>query len=202
MGEALIPNDTLTWNKVGEVPFNTDNYDPVVGLASNHLHFIDVPGADAGEAHLFVIHYSYFQPEVQKYGEWKQEHGQTASVFKDDNEWQTKFWFIPDSGDQSYLVDVEANTTTTFDGPTIKDSKSDYASTENTLVQLTTTNEVYYLDFSEEDSAKWMQIENTALPIASNNSVIDGGDGGSAAMSATAFTPALLVLLISLIIVT
>ncbi|TIB65178.1 hypothetical protein E3P78_00703 [Wallemia ichthyophaga] len=207
--ESLIPNDTLTWNVVEQPPFTTDDYNPVIGLASNHLHFIDVPGADPGEAHLFVIHYSYFQPEAQKYGDWNQQHGKTASVFKSDNEWQTKFWFIPDSGENSYLIDVESNTTTTFDGPTKKDKKADYASTQDTLVQLTSTSELYYLDFSEEDSAEWKQVENTALPIMSNNSVTknNGGDSNtdsngdstdddSGANSITATLTALIALII------
>ena len=185
VGEDLIPDDELKWKEVGEPPFETDNYEPTIGLASNHLHFIDVPNAKNGEANLFVIHYAYFQPDIQNYGDWEQEHGQTASVFKKDNEWQTKFWFIPDSGKNSYLIDVETNTTTTFDGPVVKDAKASYASSENTLVQLTSTNKLYFLDFDGDDKSEWVEVENSALPLPVNNTENNESNSSSMPVQST-----------------
>lgn len=167
MGEDLLPDDTLTWKKVQEVPFDIDD-NVVIGLASNHLHFINGNGLDKGEAELFVIHYSYFQPEKQTYGDFEQSKGQAVSVFKESKEWQTKFWFLPENLENSYLIDVDKNTTETYEGPSNKDSNSAFTSNDQTLVQLTSANQLYYLDFSSGNSAEWKQIENTALPLPTN----------------------------------
>jgi len=37
------------------------SYVPVMALAQNHIHFLDVPGTTSGSADIFVIHYSYLQ---------------------------------------------------------------------------------------------------------------------------------------------
>lgn len=50
----------IEWNSVQKLGF-PDGYDPVMALAKNHIHFLDVGGDDgdnngAGKAHIFVIH--------------------------------------------------------------------------------------------------------------------------------------------------
>ena len=46
----------LSWVDVQKPSFNTANYEPVMALAQNHVHFLDVPGVAAGSALIFVIH--------------------------------------------------------------------------------------------------------------------------------------------------
>ena len=48
----------LPWNDVQKTPYG-DSYQPVMALAQNHIHFIDVPGTPAGDANIFVIHCAY-----------------------------------------------------------------------------------------------------------------------------------------------
>lgn len=55
-GSLTSANATaLSWVDVGQAPYPAD-YQPVMALAQNHIHFLDVPGAPAGDADIFVIH--------------------------------------------------------------------------------------------------------------------------------------------------
>lgn len=38
---------------------NTAGYQPVIALAQNHVHFMNVPGLQPGSAKIFVIHCMY-----------------------------------------------------------------------------------------------------------------------------------------------
>lgn len=49
-------NAALSWVQVGNPPFDTTNYKPTMALAENHVHFIGVASAPAGDAFIFVIH--------------------------------------------------------------------------------------------------------------------------------------------------
>lgn len=44
----------LGWTDVAKTPYG--DYDPVMALAQNHIHFINVPGTPTGDANIFVIH--------------------------------------------------------------------------------------------------------------------------------------------------
>ena len=48
---------SLSWVDVQKAPYT--NYDPVMALAQNHIHFLNVPGVSAGSANIFVIHCSW-----------------------------------------------------------------------------------------------------------------------------------------------
>ena len=57
MGALTVANSSaLSWVDVGKPSFNTQGYDPVMALAQNHIHFLDVPGLANGDADIFVIH--------------------------------------------------------------------------------------------------------------------------------------------------
>ena len=45
----------LSWTDVEQSPFGA-TYEPVMALAQNHIHFLNVPGTPAGDANIFVIH--------------------------------------------------------------------------------------------------------------------------------------------------
>ena len=95
----------ISWTDVGASPYGSD-YQPVMALAQNHIHFLDVPNVPAGSADIFVIHcefilllvdatwllsvfcssVSYFQPASQAYplpnGTMPATHGQATSFFQ------------------------------------------------------------------------------------------------------------------------
>jgi len=60
MDEIIVAtSDAIAWNDVGTPSFSVDGYDPVMGLAQNHIHFIGAPGLEAGNADIFVIHCTF-----------------------------------------------------------------------------------------------------------------------------------------------
>lgn len=60
MGAETSANSTaLAWTDVEQTPFGS-SYKPVMALAQNHIHFLDVPNVSAGEAKIFVIHCEFF----------------------------------------------------------------------------------------------------------------------------------------------
>ena len=52
----------IEWNIVQELAFPKD-YNPVMALAQNHIHFLDVGSDGPGEARIFVIHCKFFSPK-------------------------------------------------------------------------------------------------------------------------------------------
>jgi hypothetical protein len=105
-------SSTRSWESVATPPFmDTINYtQPVLALAQNHIHFLNI--GQPSQADIFVIHFAYFQPEVQSYpglngaSSFPSTHGQTASVFKGSDAVQTKFAFWPDDKSSTYVIDV------------------------------------------------------------------------------------------------
>lgn len=56
MGSLTTANSSaIEWQDVEKAPL-PDGYQPVMALAENHVHFLDVPGLPAGSANIFVIH--------------------------------------------------------------------------------------------------------------------------------------------------
>jgi hypothetical protein len=160
---------TLSWVDVQKPPF-PDNYQPVMALAQNHIHFLNIPGLPAGTAEIFVIHYSYFQPQPQAYpassgNTFPSTHGQTASFFRSDNTVQQEFAFIPDDGSATYIINVENNSTNTLPGPTTKDPKATYFAGVTSLVQLDAAGVVSFIPYmpgNVSGNSGWTAI--TSLP--------------------------------------
>jgi hypothetical protein len=56
-GNLVAANATaLAWTDVEAAQIKTDGYQPVMAIAQNHVHFLDVPGNSAGQASIYVIH--------------------------------------------------------------------------------------------------------------------------------------------------
>lgn len=56
MGLLKAANSTpVAWVDVEQAPYSS-SYQPVMALAQNHIHFLDIPGVPAGSADIFVIH--------------------------------------------------------------------------------------------------------------------------------------------------
>ncbi|KIK66162.1 hypothetical protein GYMLUDRAFT_38686 [Collybiopsis luxurians FD-317 M1] len=174
-------SSSIAWTDVEKAGFDTTNYQPVMALANNHVHFLDVPGVAAGSADIFVIHFSYFQPQSQPYGNFPAQHGQTASIFQPTSNGQVQqaFAFIPDDGSATYIIDVISNTTTSMAGPSTKDSSATYFASDAAIVQLTSSgavNWIPYTNSSSDSSASWSTVKNL-VSVAPTSSA---GSSGSA----------------------
>ena len=49
-------NSPIAWTDVGPTPYGPSYNQPVMALANNHIHFIDVPNVPSGSIDIFVIH--------------------------------------------------------------------------------------------------------------------------------------------------
>ncbi|KAF8341863.1 hypothetical protein F5887DRAFT_975338 [Amanita rubescens] len=168
MGLLKAANSTpIPWNYIQQLPFAT-NYQPVMAIAQNHVHFLNVPGLPNGSADIFVIHYSYLQPQPQSYGDFPNAYGQATSFFQNVGV-QQQFAFIPEDGSATYVINVEANTTQTLAGPTVKDAGATYFASTTALVQLSSSGTVSYLLFNPNSTsanvnASWNVV--SILPVA------------------------------------
>ncbi|RXW13763.1 hypothetical protein EST38_g12091 [Candolleomyces aberdarensis] len=175
--KAAVPGE-LTWNDVQKPDLGIEgsgaSYEPVLALAQNHVHFLGVPGMPAGEAKVFVIHYSFLQPEAQPYGSFPTAHGKVASFFKDTGV-QTQFAYIQDDASSTYVVDVIANTTRTLPGPTTKDPFAQYAASPDSLVQLASEGgKLSFISYNQGSgqAGSWQTI--SAVPAAKNTPETSG----------------------------
>jgi len=174
MGSMKTANSTpISWNDV-QNPQLGDGYQPVMALAQNHIHFLNVPGVPAGSAKIFVIHFSFLQPQPQPYGQFPATHGQAASFFMDSGV-QQEFAFIPDDGSATYVINVETNTTQTLKGPTPKDPMATYFASTDSLVQLTSSGSVSFLPYtpgtaSANTAASWSTVNKLPALAASGSS--------------------------------
>ncbi|TFK90320.1 hypothetical protein K466DRAFT_638163 [Polyporus arcularius HHB13444] len=187
LGEQTVAkSDALSWTDVQTTPYGSD-YDPTMALAQNHIHFIGVPDVPAGSVDIFVIHFSFFQPQPQSYSgasAFPATHGQTASFFQSEGV-QQEFAFIPDDGSMTYVINVENNSTSTLAGPTSKDPKAQYAASITALVQLDSTGAVSFIPYKQGDAstnsaAKWATVAKIAAVAPAGTSASGTGSGASA----------------------
>jgi len=194
MGALKAANSTpLSWVDDEQAPYPS-GYQPVMAIAQNHVHFLNVPGVPAGSADIFVIHYSYFQPQPQAYplpdgSAFPASYGQATSFFQDSGV-QQEFAFIPQDSSAVYVINVETNTTQSLAGPTIKDPKATYFASTDSLVQLTSNGAVYFLPYQEgntstNSAATWSSVSilASAAPPSTASSTPSGSASGSAAGS-------------------
>ncbi|KAI0777746.1 hypothetical protein BD413DRAFT_602043 [Trametes elegans] len=193
MGELKEADSTQrSWEDVQKSPY-PDDYKPVMALAQNHVHFINVPGVESGSADIFVIHFSFFQPQAQAYplpdgSAFPSSHGQATSFFQAEGV-QQEFAFIPDDGSNTYVINVETNTTKTLAGPTAKDANAKYAAGITALVQLDSTGAVSYIPYRQGDDdanskAAWASVAKLASAAPAQSSA-GSGTSGSVTVSST-----------------
>jgi hypothetical protein len=214
MGALTQANgSTLGWEYVDAPAFaqNGAYPSPVMALAQNHIHFLNV--GQAAEVAIFVIHYAFMQPNLQTFAPlenggqgFPSVHGETASIFKGFSEVQQQFAFIPDDGSATYIFDAivrglisvgyngltprcQANTTQKIQAPTNRSTVM-IAASQQELVQMTTSGEVYWIPINPNNSAAnygatWSQI---TLPISlpsSHGSVLSANVTTSVSESVT-----------------
>jgi len=173
---------SIAWNVVQKPDFPQD-YEPVMALAQNHIHFLNVGDNNAGEADIFVIHYSYLQPLAQSYPGDNNEtfpttHGKTTSFFKETGV-QEEFAFIPDDFSGTYVINVENNSTQTLAPPPVKDPGSSYVAGITSLLQLDSTGVTSFLPYvngSTNTTAAWSTVKALAAvaPPQSSSSTSSG----------------------------
>lgn len=204
--QVAAKSDPLKWEEVNKPNFKTDGYDPVMAIADNHIFFLNVPGNGAGETNIFVIHFAYFQPDVQAFkpksgSAFPATGGETASIWQvmgSSPSPQESFAFFPNDGSATYIVNVLSNTTSTIPFPPATPSSgySAYAGSPDTLVQLTPSGELYYHSISSSQtkaskstkssrqsssSGGWSKINNSlwSEPSASSQIAAATAKGGS-----------------------
>ena len=190
---------SIEWNVVQKLDF-AQNYDPVMALAQNHIHFLNVDGNGAGQADIFVIHcellfqctgpsthvhlVSYLQPQPQSYpGDnnmtFPAIHGKTASFFKDTGV-QQEFAFISDDFSATYVINVENNSTQTLAPPPVKDPGSSYVAGITSLLQLDSTGVTSFMPYVPDNdttnTTTWSTVKALAVvaPPQSSSSTSSG----------------------------
>ncbi|KAJ7598611.1 hypothetical protein C8J56DRAFT_848436 [Mycena floridula] len=186
-------SDPIPWITQGAATFTTTGYDkPVMALANNHVHFINVPNVPAGSADIFVIHFAFFQVEPQAYGNFPASHGQTASVFLADGV-QQEFIYIPDDGSATYVINVLTNTTQSLPGPATKDASAMYFAAPDTFVQLTSSGAVSFMPYkagTPSVSTSWTPVQNLASLPSGSTPGGSASSGGSSTGSGSSTTKA------------
>jgi len=183
MGELVAAQSSaLAWGDQNKAEIDTSS-PPVMAVAQNHVFFFGVPGVAAGSTPIFVIHFAFWQAGAQAMGQFPTTHGQATSIFLDQGV-QQEIAFIPDDGSQTYIVNVETNSTQTMPGPSTKDSKAFYFASTSAIVQLASNGAVSWIPFNAKDSsansnAKWSSVANLAAVAPPS------GNGGSSGNSAS-----------------
>jgi len=194
MGLLKSANSTpIAWTSDEQTPYPS-GYQPVMALAQNHIHFLDVPGVAAGSADIFVIHFSYFQPLSQAYplangGAFPATYGQATSFFQDSGV-QQEIAFIPEDSSAVYVINVETNTTQQLAGPTIKDPKATYFASTNSLVQLSSNGTVSFLPYQENSTstnaaASWSIVKLLASAAPPSSTTTSPGTKSTSGSSST-----------------
>ncbi|KAG8698539.1 hypothetical protein FRC08_005850 [Ceratobasidium sp. 394] len=191
----------VAWGATNAPNFDASGYTPVMGLAQNHIHFLN-HGTGEGLANIFVIHFAYWQPEVQYYapgnnaGSFPQKHGQVASFFAGDVSVQKRFAFVPDDLSKTYIIDVDKNTTTVLPAPPASPGFASnpaglmgrLATSPSALVYLSPANELHYIGVDQNNVAAaagnpWAPISSSELVAAA---AVDPAATTSAPASGTA----------------
>jgi hypothetical protein len=177
-------NGSSEWTEVGTPSFSTDGA-VTAALANNHINYFGVPGTAAGSANIFVIHFSYFQPEAQAYptlnggATFPDQAGQAVSFPTEGNTSPQSMLFVPDDFSQSYVVthwtnlgDYNSqdnrpmaaelvNSTQILPAPESKDKAASYACSPTDCAQIDSEGNLYFIqnalgtDFAVSSSAAW-----------------------------------------------
>jgi len=187
----------IAWEVTNSPTFNgASSYVPVMGLAQNHIHFLNTQTAE-GLANIFVIHFAFWQPDLQYYaagnnaGTFPQKHGQVASFFAGDVSVQKRFAFLPDDMSNVYVVDVEKNTTTVYPAPPASAGFATnpaglmgrLSASPGALVYLSPANELHYMGVDQNNLNTiypWATISSSELVAAA------AADPGSSSVAASA----------------
>jgi hypothetical protein len=131
---------------------------------------------------------NFFQPDVQSYPgstNFPETHGQVTSLFQPDGKGvQQEFAFIPDNGQNTFVINVENNSTAALAAPPSADPSARYFGGVTALVQLTGDGAINYLPYqqgqeSANSGAKWAPVANLAAVAPASSSSTPSGSGGA-----------------------
>lgn len=171
--------------------------------------YFGVPDTAAGSANVFVIHYAYFQPEVQAFpttgsgSAFPDTVGQAVSLPTSENSTPYQMLFVPEDFSGAYLVshwtdlgnysitsdspmDLSLiNSTQAFPTPSSKDTNAAYACSDSACVQVDSTGDIYYItdavsNYTVSSSATWSKM-SYALTLSSSSSATGAASGTDAA---------------------
>ncbi|KAH8928302.1 hypothetical protein BT69DRAFT_1329726 [Atractiella rhizophila] len=158
---------TLKWVTQGSSGTKKANFKATMAEAQNHL-MIFGGDASAGQADIFVVHFSSFQKKAQAFKTldstktFPSTHGQATSFYQKAGVAQRQLAFIPDDFSSTYVLTHWTspavagssagapegivpfiNTTQILPAPTSKDKLATYAASPLHLVQLTSAGKIY-----------------------------------------------------------
>ncbi|CAE6416541.1 hypothetical protein ACGC1H_002251 [Rhizoctonia solani] len=200
--KAATP-EAVAWGVSNPPNFDASNYKPVMALAQNHIHFLDTDAGE-GNARIFVIHFAYWQPEIQNYpgennlGTFPKKHGQVASFFTGDTQAQKKWAFIPDDLSGTYISDINSNKTTVFPGPPASAGFASnpsglmgrLAASPGALVYLSPANEIHYVGVDQNNIVAsvvnpWAKIVSPELVAAAAADPTSAGSNSTVSATGT-----------------
>jgi hypothetical protein len=104
---------------------------------------------------------------------------------------QQEFAFIPDNGSNTFIVNVENNSTTPLAPPPTTDAGARYAAGVEALVQITGKGEVNWMPYAQgkddaNKAAKWAPVANIAAAAPASTGNPSGSASGSGSGSGAA----------------
>jgi len=204
---------SVAWEQIGTPAIDTEG--PVTAaLANNHINYFGVKGDQAGSASLFVIHFSYWQPQPQAYptvdggAAFPNSQGQAVSFPTAGNTSPQSMLYVPDDFSNSYVVthwtnlgDYSSsagapmaanliNSTQILPAPTSKDKAAAYACSPSACAQIDSKGDIYYIDnalgsdFAVGSGAQWAKMGFSLTGTPSSGS--SSGSTNSTDSTATA----------------
>lgn len=166
------------------------------------IDYFGAPATAAGSANLFVVHFSYFQPDAQSYptvsngAAFPDTAGQAFSIPNAANQVPLQMVFVPNDFSNSYVVSHwtdPGNYATTSDAPfaqnlinstqllpppTSKDAQASYAASDTAIVQIDSAGDLYYIT-----SAVQASYDVSTSPSWTKMSYSLAGTGGTVSSS-------------------
>ena len=217
--QASASNSPLAWDAVTAPSFSTDGYTPVAAQASNHINYFGVPGTAAGSADIFIVHFALFQEQAQSYPTansgtaFPDSAGQAISIPNSGDAPPYQMVFVPNDFSNSYVVThwtdpgnylttntapmalSLVNSTQILPAPTSKDPLAAYAASPESLVQIDSNGDIYYIsnavgsDYTVQSGASWQKLSYTLSGVSgsgsSSNSTTSASPSGSASAGAS-----------------
>ncbi|ORY29526.1 hypothetical protein BCR39DRAFT_495391 [Naematelia encephala] len=214
--QATATGSALAWETVSNPSFSTDNYTPTAAMSSNHVFWFGVPSTAAGSADVFVVHYSYFQPDAQAFPTsnggttFPDTSGQAISIPNADPDTiPYQMLFVPNDFSAAYILTHYTdpgnysvtstapfsqsliNTTQTLAAPSTQDANSAYAASDSALVQVTSNGDIYYMTgaisaYTVSSSATWTKMSYSLSGVTGGSTTTSSNSTSSSSSAAAA----------------
>lgn len=215
--QASASSEPLKWEAVTSPSFSTSGYTPVAAQASNHINYFGVPGTAAGSADLFIVHFALFQQQPQSYPTanggttFPDSAGQAISIPSSNESGSPPYQmvYVPNDFSQSFVIThwtdpgdytrtstapmslSLVNSTQLLPAPSSQDTLAAYAASDNSIVQIDTKGDIYYLsnavsNFAVSSSASWQKLGYSLSGTSGGSTSASGSASGSASATGSA----------------